>query len=173
MTNEIALYCMKAYSEYYSEVCEECPIYGETGTDHCFEDALEMAIKALKQNESAEEWYKLFVEKLEQEPSGDAISRQAVLELVNKGYMGLYARQTDIEIMKDKINDLPPINPQEPKTGHWIMPIQDDGMSDPIYYQVRCSKCGFDLDPQTWHQELHQYNADKYCPNCGARMISD
>ena len=82
-----------------------------------YDTAFKMAIKALKQNESAEEWYKLFVEKLEQEPSGDAISRQAVLELVNKGYMGLYARQTDIEIMKDKINDLPPINPQEPK---WI-----------------------------------------------------
>lgn len=83
-----------------------------------YDTAFKMAIKALKQNESAEEWYKLFVEKLEQEPSGDAISRQAVLELVNKGYMGLYARQTDIEIMKDKINDLPPINPQEQKTGH-------------------------------------------------------
>ena len=58
----------------------------------------------------------------------------------------------------------------EPKTGRWIMPVQDDGMSDPIYYQVRCSKCGFDLDPQTWHMELHQYGADKYCPNCGAKM---
>lgn len=23
---------------------------------------------------------------------------------------------------------------------HWVMPVQDDGMSDPIYYQVRCSK---------------------------------
>lgn len=54
--------------------------------------------------------------------------------------------------------------------GEWIMPIQDDGMSDPIYYQVRCSKCGFDLDPQTWHQELHQYGADNFCPNCGADM---
>ncbi len=30
-------------------------------------EAIEMAIKALEQNESAEEWYKLFVEKLEQE----------------------------------------------------------------------------------------------------------
>ena len=60
---------------------------------------------------------------------------------------------------------------QEPKTGHWIMPVQDDGMSDPIYYQVRCSKCGFDLDPQTWHMELHQYGADKYCPKCGTPMI--
>lgn len=62
---------------------------------------------------------------------------------------------------------------QEPKTGHWIMPQQDDGMSDPIYYQVRCSECGFDLDPQTWHQELHQYGADKYCPKCGRKMYED
>lgn len=62
---------------------------------------------------------------------------------------------------------------QEPKTGHWIMPVQDDGMSDPIYYQVRCSKCGFDLDPQTWHMELHQYGADKYCPKCGAKLVED
>ena len=51
------------------------------------------------------------------------------------------------------------------------MPVQDDGMSDPIYYQVRCSKCGFDLDPQTWHMELHKYGADKYCPKCGFRMV--
>ena len=56
------------------------------------------------------------------------------------------------------------------KKGHWIMPQNDDGMSDPIYYQVRCSECNFDLDPQTWHQELHQYGADKYCPKCGAKM---
>jgi DNA-directed RNA polymerase subunit RPC12/RpoP len=44
-------------------------------------------------------------------------------------------------------------------------------MSDPIYYQVRCSECGFDLDPQTWHQELHQYDADKFCPKCGSPMM--
>ena len=56
---------------------------------------------------------------------------------------------------------------------HWIMPQQDDGMSDPIYYQVRCSECGFDLDPQTWHQELNQYGADKYCPKCGSKMYED
>ena len=59
------------------------------------------------------------------------------------------------------------------KTGRWIMPVQDDGMSDPIYYQVRCSECGFDLDPQTWHQELHQYGADQYCPKCGTFLGGD
>ena len=37
-------------------------------------EALEIAIKALKQNESAEEWYRLFVEKLEQEPKTIPIS---------------------------------------------------------------------------------------------------
>ena len=49
MTREIALHCMKADSELHSEMCEHCEIYGETGTDHCFADAQEMAIKALEQ----------------------------------------------------------------------------------------------------------------------------
>lgn len=65
---------------------------------------------------------------------------------------------------------LPPATPK-PKVGHWIMPRNDDGMSDPIEYQVRCSECGFDLDPQTWHEELHRYDGDKYCPHCGKRMV--
>lgn len=63
-----------------------------------------------------------------------------------------------------------PLEEEVRGTGHWVMPVRDDGTSDPICYQVRCSKCGFDLDPQTWHTELHQYGADKYCPNCGAKM---
>lgn len=32
----------------YSEVCEECPLYGQTGVDHCCVDALQMAITALQ-----------------------------------------------------------------------------------------------------------------------------
>ena len=69
------------------------------------------------------------------------------------------------------VEQLPSVSTE--KTGRWIMPVQDDGMRDPIYYQVRCSKCGFDLDPQTWHQELHQYGADKYCPKCGTFLGGD
>ena len=130
-----------------------------------YDTAFKMAIKALKQNESAEEWYKLFVEKLEQEPSGDAISRQAVLELVNKGYMGLYARQTDIEIMKDKINDLPPINPQETKTGHWF--VDERPESD---REVVCSNC--DQPIFKYHKLDFDYRP-KYCPNCGAIMVGE
>lgn len=50
MTREIALHCMKSYSELHSDLCELCPIYGQTGSDHCFEDALEYVIKALEQD---------------------------------------------------------------------------------------------------------------------------
>ena len=48
MNREEAIYCLKAQSELYSEVCEECPLYGQTGLDHCCEDALQIAITALK-----------------------------------------------------------------------------------------------------------------------------
>lgn len=60
MTKEIAQYCMKAYSQYHNEMCEECPIYGQTGDDHCFEDALQYVInhfdvldKIIAENEQA------------------------------------------------------------------------------------------------------------------------
>lgn len=108
----------------------------------------------------------------------DSVDRQAVNTLVDELARAISDERCCISrgrstatIMQD-ILDLPPVTSQ-PKTGHWIMPVQDDGMSDPIYYQVRCSECGFDLYPQTWHLELHQYDADKYCPNCGAKMESE
>lgn len=113
------------------------------------------------------------IKALEQEPCEDAISRQAAID----GLVSIAKAKAKSDAQKSLMGRvmffterLPSVNPQ-PKTGHWIMPVQDDGMSDPIYYQVRCSKCGFDLDPQTWHMELHQYGADKYCPKCGAKMV--
>lgn len=111
------------------------------------------------------EVFEMAIKALEQEPCNNAISRQAVLDLIADYDLSMG------QVVRG-IHALPPVIPQ-PKTGHWVMPVQDDGMSDPIYYQVRCSKCGFDLDPQTWHMELHQYGADKYCPKCGRKMYED
>lgn len=48
MTESDGIYCMKAMSESNPEVCEECPLYGQTGTDHCSEEAIRVAIKALE-----------------------------------------------------------------------------------------------------------------------------
>lgn len=47
MTTEIALHCMKA--QICEELCEECQYYGTTGTDHCEEDAIQMAISAIEE----------------------------------------------------------------------------------------------------------------------------
>ena len=108
---------------------------------------------------------------IKQQPCENCISREAVDEYITNLLSGyLYDEErTRLEDLTAYIWELPSVTPKQ-KTGRWLMPQQDDGMSDPIYYQVRCSECGFDLDPQTWHMELHQYGADKYCPNCGARM---
>ena len=56
MTRGEAIYCMKANSILHSEICEECPLYGDTGVDHCFEDALDEAIKALEQDGKFNPW---------------------------------------------------------------------------------------------------------------------
>lgn len=149
-----------------------------------------MAIKALEQNESAEEWYKLFVEKLEQEPcevseydkdhiwykggqyislrrfleakaeaeqepSGDLISREDLEEC--KELMTDVNGDTVYAVRMSDIRQLPPVNPQEPKTGHWVR------TTDEAEYLVwECDKCG-------WQQ---RYNTN-FCPYCGARMESE
>ena len=48
MTEQIksAIHCMRTSQDI--EVCEECPIYGEVGTDHCFVDSCRIAEKSLK-----------------------------------------------------------------------------------------------------------------------------
>ena len=49
MTENEAIYCLKADSESHSEVCEECHLPGLVGCDHCQNDAIEVAIKALEE----------------------------------------------------------------------------------------------------------------------------
>lgn len=50
-TMEQTIYCLKAESERYPEVCEECQLYGEVGCDHCYDDTNDTAIKFLKELE--------------------------------------------------------------------------------------------------------------------------
>ena len=49
MPENEAVYCLKADSESHSEVCEECDLYGVVGCDHCQNDAIKIAIKALEE----------------------------------------------------------------------------------------------------------------------------
>ena len=111
------------------------------------------------------------------EDCGDCVDRQAVLEEIENGIkagLGIegyeqYANINSIDDVVECIRYADAVIPKQ-RVGQWIPPRWDDGMSDPIYYQVRCSECGFDLDPQTFGVELKKYGADRFCPKCGAKM---
>ena len=96
------------------------------------ENALDMAIKAL-----------------EQEPCEDAISRQAVLDLLE---------DTNNGWIINEVSQLPSVKPQE-KTGHWQ---HYEGM-------LICSECGTEF-----YDDIMEYCGDdvpKCCPDCGCRMV--
>lgn len=44
--NDNALHCLRVMAG--EEVCEECELYGTTGTDHCEVDCVRVAIEALE-----------------------------------------------------------------------------------------------------------------------------
>jgi hypothetical protein len=97
----------------------------------------------------------------EQELSGDAISRQAVLDLISnfileihsEGGRDLNAHTNDVlrQILRNIGSDrvLPSVK-QEPKIGHWIKGL----------HGFKCSKCLI----------VHS-RTSIYCPSCGAKMI--
>ena len=102
---------------------------------------------------------------LEQEPSGDLISR--IKHAIYKVCLSEGNKDIFVKIL-DEINKLPSVK-QEPKTGHWIEhPTEED-------YSV-CSRCGIGS-----RRMEHGKNADgtkyidiysyRFCPYCGARMV--
>lgn len=53
---------------------------------------------------------------------------------------------------------------QEPKTGHWIKTpkaVMGEG------YMWYCDKC----EHQVYQDSSRDYPSEKYCPNCGAKMV--
>lgn len=95
----------------------------------------------------AEELYEKYEHR--QEPCDDAISRQAVIEIIDEEW--LCNAEYEFRPLVEAIEKLPSVRPQE-QTGHWI--------EDEYEMLVRCSECGEEND-----------ECSKYCPNCGARMV--
>ncbi len=114
--------------------------------------------------------FALAIQALEQEPCEDAISRQAVLDvLCNLGW-GCEENGADTEYVSaledcaEKVKELPYVNPQK-QTGQWI---EKDGYDGDTYYD--CSECGesFCLIDGTPTDNLYNF-----CPNCGKKMESE
>lgn len=115
-------------------------------------------------DEISNEAYKKIVCHCEdQQPCEDAVNRQAVLDTLDKMDKALDTDRT-VENYKELLNEcykvLPSVTPKE-KTGMWINDWEM-GMSE-------CSCCG-----ETYLWEDHKGTENfHYCPNCGARMVSE
>jgi len=102
------------------------------------------------------------IDTLEQEPSGDVISRQAVLNTLDRMDKALDTDRTVEsykELLTECYKDLPSVK-QEPKTGHWIMTSDYLTTAYSSIDYVKCSCC-------------NEYSLEEgdYCPNCGAKMV--
>ena len=105
------------------------------------------------------EWLKDYKRLLEQEPSGDLISREAVEEIINdiRNCISVEGYWAILERMKK----LPSVKPQ---TGHWIMQHRK---VNTINYRT-----GEDVLTGEIHtvKELIRYECDEpYCSECGKR----
>ena len=111
-------------------------------------------------NPNEDEFWQALDMLLEQEPSGDAISRQAALKL--------FATH-DGHYLYEAIRDLPSVTPNQ-RTGHWIEHekgfwscVNKNGEREGWIPDYECSECG----SRAWK---HKTN---YCPHCGAKMESE
>lgn len=150
MTREEAIKLLTQYIDYDAET----PDYYE------MEKACKVAIKAL-----------------EQEPCGDAISRQAVLDEIQSAYdsepLTDEANGVDYinkEMIEDFVESLPPVTPREPKMGHWEW-VQYD--YDPNIGNWHCSECRNIVVKCVSKNEIGGIPIYNYCPNCGAKMESE
>lgn len=124
-----------------------------------------------EQRKLIDDTFDMAIKALEQEPCEDAISRQAVLASIKNLYPDMpivdifgarrkwlekYAPYFECE---NAVEQLPSVNPQETKTGHWIVHEKPYG----IRY-LECPYCNI------WYLNEHLIR-NSYCPNCGARLV--
>lgn len=120
-------------------------------------EAVEMAIKALKQ-----------------ESSEDVISREPFTDsTICEGFpcdeCSFNRKDKGSCILKERVMNLSSAKPQEPKEGHWIKYDKEYFTAEkltPVIHSIReCSEC---------HTRIADFCGEmKYCPNCGAKMESE
>ena len=98
-----------------------------------------------------------------QQPCDDCISRQAVKHVIIDSIADLEYESENRE-MQDIIDKLPSVTPKE-KTAAWV-PTDEEPHED-----YECSACGYVL--YTYNTFIEPESEYKYCPNCGARMVSE
>ena len=136
----------RCYDSYLHSTCEY--------TDYCDEVSIGEAIKVA-------------IEILKQEPCEDCISRQAVLDSIHANCVYENEYNLTAKHIEDAVKQLPSVNPQKPKTGHWI--VNEWG-------NISCSECGCTaLYDKVYPGESVFGKAIRikttFCPTCGAKMV--
>ena len=102
----------------------------------------------------------------------DAISRQAVLDLISReetltafaDYVGSGMSMNDFDALWDIVAKMPAVNPT--KTGHWIEHPEIETSTPEYLMFYECSECG---DRQCFcKSDIHK---KRFCSNCGCRMV--
>lgn len=124
------------------------PTYEEMGKKVA-EKALD---EFLYNGKSIREWMQII-------SSEDAISRQAVLNVINSNCIYENEYNLTAKHIKDAVKQLPPVT-QEPKIGHWIVYAELTGEWEGTK-KYACDKCG---------EKVGVFKSN-YCPNCGAKMV--
>ena len=110
-----------------------------------YREALDAAVKALEQEPTTKN--NLGVDKFDK-----AINQSDLEEWIMETFPDWC--EGDVRLIMNHMDEMPPVTPQEPKTGHWN--------EIPKYKDIawQCSECE--------HFTTMKHN---YCPNCGAKMI--
>lgn len=110
------------------------------------------------------------IQALEQEPCEDAISRQAAIDIIESWLSCDDYNEAERHIMRamqSVLYDLPPVNPQEPKIGHWEW-VQYN--YNPKLGNWHCSECRCVVVECVGKEEKGGIPFYKYCPQCGVKM---
>lgn len=135
------------------EAIQHCEEVADTP---CFTDE---ETKCYSEHRQLAEWLKEL--KAYREQSGDAISREDILDYIAKLLSGyLYEEERErLENFTAYIAELPSVTPRQ-KMGRWIQK-EEEGEAEPFIIW-ECSECHcVDEDGKPSY---------KYCPQCGAKM---
>ena len=134
-------------NHYHKQKQQPCEDWYDVPSNEMTLEQARQAVKDLR---------KKLAEYLEQKPCEDAISRHDALNCVT-------FNEVRYRMVED-IKALPSVTPKE-KTGKWIIEDMFDG--DVAY---RCSECNELFWIESGTPKDNEYN---FCPNCGARMVSE
>ncbi len=104
---------------------------------------------------------------LKQDPCKDCVDREQTLLTLTGINLSTKSTEELVSLFNKRIKALPPVNPQEPKTGHWIR-NKEQGVQATGYLTYHCSECGREICSK-YHGKISLLKEYPYC-HCGARM---